>query len=110
MDVKCKRGTSLLAQHEGRLHGLGRCRYWACLAIICQFRNRKAMNCGLDCRCVCGWHKLEALQGLYLQLPFLCYALYNLCCKRSISKAYEPLLLQEDVHHNLCRFPACCLL
>ena len=62
----------------------------ACLAVICQICHWKAMNCGLDCCCICGWHELEALQGLQLQLPFLCYALYDLCCKSSIAKANEP--------------------
>ena len=64
------------------------------------------MNCSLDCCCVCGRNKLEALQRLQLRLSFLCYVLYDLCCERAIAKSNEPLLLQEDVHHDFSCLPA----
>ena len=82
----------------------------ACLAVRCQVNHWKAVNCGLNCGCVCGWDKLEALQGLKLQLPLLCYALYDLCGKGAVAKPYKAFVLQEYIDHNLCRFPACYVL
>ena len=64
----------------------------------------QAMNSCFHRSSVCGRHKAQALH--WLELPLLCYALYQLFCKRPVAYSHQSLVFQEDVYNNLSRLPA----